>query len=394
MSMITKFAGRDPGATARIAGFIAHLRAHGFSLGVSETQAAVQVLNHVTAGDPAEVHLALKSVCTGSEDEAHRFEMLFDSYWRNSGRVREKVVQGKQQARQNTRSSLAEEGQKSSRSGTIESPDPGRGDGDANSDGEGRLIASRVSNLMKQDMRELVSPENIRAAEIVARRMAEAMRDRRSRRRVAAAKGAQINFRKVVRQSLATGGEPIRLPRKQRPTRPVQIITLCDVSGSMAVYSRVFLSFLAGLIRVDAKADAYLFHTRLVRITGALRDDDPLRALNRLTLLADGFGGGSKIGVNLQLFARTYARRFASGRSVVIILSDGYDTDPPEILASALKDIKKRGCKIIWLNPLKGWKNYAPVAAGMAAALPHLDMFAAANTLESLASLERELEWV
>ena len=110
-----------------------------------------------------------------------------------------------------------------------------------------------------------------------------------------------------------------------------------------------------------------------------------------MTLLADGFGGGSKIGGALDQFSRTYARKFVTGRSVVIILSDGYDTDPPELLAAALKRLKKRGCKVIWLNPLKGWEAYAPVARGMAAALPHLDLFAAANTLDSLASLEQKV---
>ncbi|MCR8725077.1 vWA domain-containing protein [Frigidibacter sp. ROC022] len=392
MSMITRFAARDPGVTARVTGFIGHLRDHGFAIGVAEAQAAVQALSHVQAGDIGEAQLALKSVCTGNEDEAKRFAMLFDSYWRTAGRVREKIDKSGRDRPRNTRSSQALEGQKSAGAGKIDSP--GRGDGEAETGGEGRLIASGVQNLMKKDMRELVSPQDIRQAEEVARRLAAAMRDRRSRRRTAAQKGARIDFRKVVRQSLSTGGEPMLLPRKRRPDRPVQITALCDVSGSMTVYSRVFLAFLAGLIRAETTADAYLFHTRLVRITGALRDDDPLRALNRLTLMADGFGGGSKIGTNLQVFARTYARRFVSGRSVVIILSDGYDTDPPAGLAGALREIKRRGCRIVWLNPLKGWKNYAPVAAGMAAALPFLDVFAAANTLESLAALEGELAWV
>jgi uncharacterized protein with von Willebrand factor type A (vWA) domain len=160
----------------------------------------------------------------------------------------------------------------------------------------------------------------------------------------------------------------------------------------MMNYARPFLAFLAGLMRADSASDAYLFHTRLVRITNALRDDDPMRALNRITLLADGFGGGSKIGANLQKFANGYARNFVDGRSVVIILSDGYDSDTPEILGNALAKLKRRGCKIIWLNPLKGWQGYEPVAKGMAAALPHLDAFAAAATLTDLAALERTLE--
>ena len=122
----------------------------------------------------------------------------------------------------------------------------------------------------------------------------------------------------------------------------------------------------------------------------ALRDDDPMRAMNRLSLLADGFGGGSKIGAALEHFAATYARRFVNGRTVVLILSDGYDSEAPERLAAALERVKKRGCRLIWLNPLKGWQGYEPVALGMAAALPYLDHFAAANRLEDLAALETE----
>ncbi|MEL6641646.1 MAG: VWA domain-containing protein, partial [Pseudomonadota bacterium] len=149
--------------------------------------------------------------------------------------------------------------------------------------------------------------------------------------------------------------------------------------------------FLAGLMRGDPTADAYLFHTRLVRITETLRDKDAMRAIGRMSLMADGFGGGSKIGESLDRFAHTYAKRFVDGRSVVLILSDGYDTTAPELLGNALGHLRKRGCRIIWLNPLKGWTDYAPVAAGMSAALPHLDLFQAANTLADLDALAPEL---
>ena len=158
----------------------------------------------------------------------------------------------------------------------------------------------------------------------------------------------------------------------------------------MTVYSRIFLAFLAGLMRADPRADAYLFHTRLVRITEALRDKDPLRSLARLSLLAEGFAGGSKIGESLGTFAGTYGRRFVDNRTVVMILSDGYDTASPDGISDALVRLKKRGCKIVWLNPLKGWDGYEPTARAMSEALPHLDLFRAANTLEDLAGLEAE----
>jgi len=159
------------------------------------------------------------------------------------------------------------------------------------------------------------------------------------------------------RASVATGGEPLRLFRRARPDRPANIVALCDVWGLMTVCARVFLSFLKGLIGAIPGADAYLFHTRLVRITDALRDPDPLRAINRLSLMAQGFGGGTRIGGALAAFNRGHARARVNGRSVAIVLSDGYDTDPPGMIGAELARLRKRGCRIVWLNPLLCWQG-------------------------------------
>ncbi|QBF32681.1 VWA domain-containing protein [Thalassococcus sp. S3] len=390
MSRVTRFAGRDPGPASRIAGFIAHLRQNGLRLGVAEVELALNAMNEVNAVVPDECRRALRAVCTGCTDEAERFDTLFDSFWMDAGRVKQKVVPKAQAApRDDVHSSRQAKGQDAGASGSATAPDTSGEE--AESDGTGKLIATERRNLSRRDLRDLVSADEIAEAEAVARRMGAALRDRRSRRRIAARKGDRLHFRKTIRQSLATGGEPLRLLRKHRPDRSRKIVALCDVSGSMSVYAQVFLAFLAGLMRADKDADAYLFHTRLVRITEALRDKDTMRAIGRMSLMADGFGGGSKIGLSLQRFADTYARRFVDGRSVVIILSDGYDTEPPAALSAALAKLRKRGCKIIWLNPLKGWADYAPVAGGMAAALPYLDLFRPANTLADLAALEPEL---
>jgi uncharacterized protein with von Willebrand factor type A (vWA) domain len=388
MSRVTRFAGRDPGPAARAAGFMAHARENGLRLGVSETQTALAALAAVEAADPAQARAALKAVCCGSADEARRFDALFDAYWLNGGRVARRAAPAARTPTPAMRSTRTAEGE-SAGTGAQDSPDDG--EGEAAGDGEGRLVAVRGESLARRDLRELVTREDIAAAERVAERLGAALRDRRSRRRRAARKGAQIDFRRLVRRSLATGGEPVHLPRRTRPDRPVRIVALADVSGSMTPYARPFLAFLAGLMRHDATADAYLFHTRLVRITEALRDPDPLRALNRLSLLAEGFGGGSRIGAALERFAARYAPAFVDGRTVVLILSDGYDSAGAEGIGAALARLKRRGCRILWLNPLKGWAGYAPVAAGMQAALPHLDGLHAANTLEAIAALEGEL---
>ncbi|MEP1964924.1 vWA domain-containing protein [Tateyamaria sp.] len=390
MTRITKFTGRDPGPTARVVGFIAHLRDNGLRLGVAEADLAMAALAEVDAIRPGDSRRALRAVCTGCKEEAERFDDLFNSYWMDMGRVKQKVVPTQSTPpNDNTHSSRDAKGEDAAAAGSSTAPDD-TGDA-ADSDGTGKLIATEQRNLARKDLRELIRPEDIAEAEKVARRIGAALRDKRSRRRIAARKGDRLHFRKTIRQSLATGGEPLRLLRKNRPDRTRKIVALCDVSGSMSVYAQVFLAFLAGLMRADAAADAYLFHTRLVRITEALRDKDAMRAIGRMSLMADGFGGGSKIGPSLMRFADTYAKRFVDGRSVVLILSDGYDTENPALMGLALEKLKKRGCKVIWLNPLKGWKDYAPVADGMAAALPYLDLFAAANTLVDLAALDTEL---
>ncbi|MEM9899701.1 MAG: VWA domain-containing protein [Pseudomonadota bacterium] len=390
MSRITRFAARDAGPAARVAGFLDHARANGMRLGVAETETALMALTLVRAVEPEEARRALKAVCVGCAEDAARFDALFDAYWCNGGRVVTRSTPAPRAPTPAMRSSQTGEEADLSGQGAPDAPDDGADDGDAAGDGAGKLIATRVENLMRRDLRNCVSKADVAEAERVAERLGAALRDRRSRRRRAAKRGAQIDFRRLVRQSLSTGGEPIHLPRRARPARPAKIVALADVSGSMTAYARPFLAFLMGLMRNDSAADAYIFHTRLVRIASALRDPDSLRALGRLTLLADGFGGGSKIGGALAEFARAYAPGFVDGRTVVLILSDGYDSAGNDEIGPALARLRKRGCRIVWLNPLKAWDGYAPVARGMAAALPHLDALLPADTLAALAALDRE----
>ena len=390
MSRVTKFAAQDAGPVARVAGFIAHLRANGLHLGVGETTVALNALRAMNAYSPDECRNALRPICTSCKEDVDQFDDLFDAYWMDMGRVRTRSVPKFQSKGNNdVHSSRNAEGEAGGSTGNATRPDGG--DGEAQSDGEGKLIAAEMRNLSTKDLRDLVRPEEIAEAEKVARKLGAALRDNRSRRRIVANKGDRLHFRKIIRRSLATGGEPIHLLKKRRPDRTRNIVTLCDVSGSMSVYAQVFLAFIAGVMRADQKADAYLFHTRLVRITEALRDRDAMREIGRMSLMADGFGGGSKIGACLDRFVSSYAKLFVDRRSVVVILSDGYDTDQPQVISKALKKLQNRGCRVIWMNPLKGWRNYAPVTAGMKAALPHLDLFATANTLSDLAALEGEL---
>lgn len=374
---------------------MAHLRSNGLSTGVVETEATLQALQLIDIGSHYQVRLACQTICAQHQDSFNRFEDLFDSYWFNRGREKSSLEVEQTRTRQQQKSHFqpgVEQARNTSGKGTADEADNNNSNEGAHHRGDGKLIASKTSNLEKTDFRELMTPESLHQAEQLAAQLAGAIRDRRSRRRRTARRGARIDLRKTIRSSVSRGGVPVLLHRKRKPERPVRIVALLDVSGSMTVYARVFLSFLKGLISHDTHTDAYLFHTALVRISDALRDHDTMRAVNRLSLMAQGFGGGTRIGANLHGFNQQYASRSVNSRTVVFILSDGYDTDPPELMSNGLKQLRKRGCRIVWLNPLKGWRDYQPVASGMAAALPWLDHFAAANTLETLAALEPQLQ--
>ena len=259
--------------------------------------------------------------------------------------------------------------------------------------GEGRLVASREEALRRTDLRHIADPEALAEAERIAYRLARAIRYRLSRRYRIATRGAQLDLRRTIRANLSLGGEPVLLATRARPERPVRLVVLLDVSGSMQPYAGVFLQFVKGLVASWARTDAFLFHTRLVRVTDALREarsdegDD-----------APGADGGrlrrrhAARPVPAGCSTSATPKRALSSRSVFIIMSDGYDTAPAEELAAELARLKRRARRLVWLNPLLGWADYAPVNRAMAAALPFIDHFAAAHSLDALAALEPELQ--
>lgn len=386
----TRFPARAAGPAERLTGFIAHLRMNGVTAGPAETADALDALSHVAATDPDEARLALKTLLAGDGDGWVRFDALFDAYWFNAGRERAGTARADHVQRQAARPTLWQP--------HFDETGGAGGDGDAAPGGEGeaegidgRLIATRTANLTRRDLRELMDEDTLRAAERAAERLARALVDRRSRRQRVDRRGRRLAMRRILRASLRRGGEPIDLYRQHRPDRPVRIVALCDVSGSMTVYARVFLAFVKGLVGADLKTEAFLFHTRLMRVTEALRDTDTLRAAGRLSLMAEGFGGGTDIAGAIRGWCDAYAPAGAGRRTVVLILSDGCCTAAPGEMAAALARARRKARRIVWLNPLAGWRDYAPVQAGIAAALPHLDAHLPANTVEALAALEPEL---
>ena len=214
------------------------------------------------------------------------------------------------------------------------------------------------------------------------------MRARLTRRERARRSGRRLDLRSTIRHSVAHGGEPIELKFRRRKPKPLRLVVLLDASGSMEPYTAFFTRFVHAVSLSFRESEAFLFHTRLAHVSSALRERDPSRALDRLALMAEGVGGGTKIGECLAAFNRWHARRVIHSRTCVMILSDGYDTGAPELLEAAMRGLRRRCKRIVWLNPLLGADAYEPSARGMQAALPFVDLFAPAHDIESLAALE------
>ena len=370
----------------RVRGFLAHLRANGYPLGPAETAAAAAYLARLGVPDEMRARLGLRVLLSGNRAEWEGFDDLFDAYWHARG-LRVVEPSGATTERRPAMWDRVLPPDANATFGAV--PKPGEAGEAAQT--RARLVASERELMRRTDLRSFHDGATIAEAERVAEALARALRYRLSRRRRAASKGRAIDLRRTIRRNMSRGAEPLELVHRRRPDRPVEIVVLLDVSGSMKLYSRYFLLFVRGLLCRWLRADAYLFHTRLARVTDVLRESDSLKALTRLSLMAEGFGGGTQIARCLRIFNQRYAKQALNSRSVVIVMSDGYDSDPPEALAAELKRLKTRARRLIWLNPLLGWRDYQPVARGMAAALPHIDHFAAAGTLDDLAALEDEL---
>ncbi len=377
----------------RMVGFVDHLRLNGFVVSPAETRSALATMTH-TKGHTEADRQRLKTLLSSCREEWDSFDDLFEAYWFARGKERqtrhasESIVRKTPKLPRAWQNHLDEQDSSSSKHAPqIEEEGHVQTDGKAS----GRLMASDKAALEKTDFRQFVNPAEIAESEALAYRLARAIRYRQSRRYRLASKGGKLDLRRTIRTNLHHGGEPIDLAFKTKPDRPVRIIVMLDVSGSMKHYSRFFLQFIKGLVGQWAQTDAYLFHTKLIRVTDTLRDKNPMKAMTRLSLMADGFGGGTRIGDCLGVFNDHYAKKAINSRSVIMIFSDGYDVGPPEKMTTELERLKKRVKRLVWLNPLLGWKNYEPVTAAMDAAMPYIDHFAAANTLEALAAIESDL---
>jgi uncharacterized protein with von Willebrand factor type A (vWA) domain len=274
-----------------------------------------------------------------------------------------------------------------SRPGASEGmPGAASGGDDSGEESERDVLLAAVSTeerLHSTSFAEL-TPDELEDARRLVRRLVLSTPERRSRRtRPSRRAGDRLDLRRTVRAAHRSGGDPARLVHVRRRTRPRRLVLLCDVSGSMEPYTRVYLTLLQGAV-AEARAEAFVFATRLTRLTRQLSVHNPDQALARAGATASDWAGGTRLAAGISAFVAGHGRRGMARGAVVVVLSDGWALDEPEEVAEAMRRLRRLAHRVVWVNPRKAAAGYAPLVGGMAAALPHCDAFISGHSLAAL----------
>jgi uncharacterized protein with von Willebrand factor type A (vWA) domain len=371
----------------KLAGFARTLRDNGFKVGLAETRDALSVLAGPPGTRAAALKSALRALFCATHSDWERFDEIFDAYWHGRHMRQARMLASGPGGSPPRARRLGEAGPQGG-TGLPDRTERRDSESDAAGDGRGRREgASPAENLATVDMRHIVDPADVARTHALAARLARVMRARLVRREQVRRRGRRLDLRRTIHRNVSHGGTLVDLAWRRRKLKPLRLVLLLDASGSMSMYTAFFVRFLHGVVDAFREAEAFVFHTRLAHVSASLRDRDVARAVDKLSLMAQGIGGGTRIGESLATFNRWHARRVINSRTAVMIVSDGYDTGEAEKLGEEMRRLRRRCRRIIWLNPLIGWRDYSPAARGMQAALPYIDLFAPAHNLASLAAL-------
>jgi uncharacterized protein len=245
------------------------------------------------------------------------------------------------------------------------------------------VLASREERLATTDFADLTD-EELRDLRALMRRIRLEVPLRRARRHHRHRGGDRLDLRATVRRSRRTGGDPVDWVTSRARRRPRRLVVLCDISGSMAPYSRACIQLLHAATTTGPGTEVFTFATRLTRLTRALAVTDPDAALAAAATTSPDWNGGTRIGASLKDFLDRYSRRGIARGAVVVVVSDGWDRDDPALVGEQMARLRRLAHRVVWVNPRTAAAGYEPLAGGMAAALPHCDQLVSGNTLVSL----------
>jgi uncharacterized protein with von Willebrand factor type A (vWA) domain len=352
------------------------LRALGLDVHMGRMLDVLKALQHVDIAVRDEVFHTCRALLVHRREDLRTFDRAFEIFWSRGDAVQQPVRVDDQR----------DAGPTIGASGSVEM----QGDASAGEEEGGPLRTySAATALASKDFAEFTADE-LAVARAALDRLVWNPGERRTRRWVRGA-GPRIDLRRALAGSLRTGGDVIRLPRRKRRVRRRPIVLVCDVSGSMERYSRMLLHFSHALGRRHARVEAFVFSTTLTRITNELRTRRIDAAVAGAARAVPDWSGGTRIGEALRTLHQRWMRRVLHGGPVVLLVSDGWDRGDPELLRQQVARLQRSCHRLIWLNPLIGTADYAPLTRGLQAALPYVDDFLPARTLTNLVDLSVHL---
>ena len=370
--------------------FCRTLRQKGLAVTPGQVLAAVDAARQVPLAKREDVKAALRAILVNRKEDLDTFNESFDAFWSSAtgktGLELGKLLQRTTRIQMSTLLDQALADSDSSRTG----------EGPEQEILGGTKRFSALERLRHQDFARLTRKE-LESVKALMSRFSWSPPVRRTRRKIATRRGAHLDLRRMFRASLKYEGWPLSLMCRSRKTRYRPLVLICDVSGSMESYSRILLQFCYVLSRGWQHVEAFLFSTRLSRITHQLRHRNIDLALARAMSVASDWGGGTRIGEALKDFNYRWSRRVLGGSPIVLIVSDGWDRGDADRLAAEMDRLRRSCHTLIWLNPLLGTPGYEPLTRGIQAALPRIDFFLPVHnlvSLERLAALLQEISGV
>jgi len=362
-----------------LVGFSQEVRRQGLSSGIQCTKETVASALEGLWLDKDQFSYALSALFCNSEEEKDIFTKIYDRYWRQRGtRINDKRdYKNKTNIKKQSVNSavMLGVGNDQSLEKTVES--------------KTTTGSNNKETLKKTDFSQLNMIQE-KQLEILSEKLVSEMSLRIKRRRKKMLHG-QIDLGQSIRKNLQNGGAMIELVRRKHKKDKYKLLVLLDVSGSMDKYSFYLLKFLWTLKHHFKQIEAFTFSTSLLRITELLTDKHLATSLSQVSQNAKHWSSGTKIGECLKDFNDHYAKRYLNGNTLTIVLSDGLDTGEQVVLDEAVRKLKLRSKKLVWLNPLKGMQGYEPIQMGMKTALPSLHHFGSAHNFNSLLELENIL---
>ena len=383
------------GALGHLVAFGRGLRARGLPVGTGRILTFVRAVAALRVADRSSLYWAGRISMVARRDDLTAYDAAFEEWYRSLRPEAELEIELNLPSlvREASASADAPEGLEVRGPSTeAEGQAIGEGDGEPG-DGNAaaiRIVASGAELLRSKSFADLTGEERDAVGRLI-RALAVSLPDERMRRTRPSSTGRRFDVRRTLRRSLRTQGEPFDRAWRDRRVRRRPLVLILDVSGSMSPYARALMQFGYAAMAAGRRVEVFCFGTRLTRVTRTLRTKDPDRALHEIGRTVADWEGGTRIGESLKTLLDGWSQRAALRGAVVVLCSDGLERGDPELLRRQMERLGRLAHRVVWVNPLKGSPRYEPLARGMAAALPSVDVFLSGHNLESLSELARTL---